>query len=94
MIAQVCAIRLTNEVLFRGAVIVRNNRDRLYSTSAQVTVVNQTGTGEGTWVCPSSGVGAHSWSVCFGETRRQGIILGERARGYAGIWWLDWTPYV
>lgn len=95
VIAQVCAIRSASGKLYQGAVIVRNNRGSLYSTTAQVTVENQTGTAEGTWVCSSSGVGAHSWSVCFGRTLREGTFsLSERATGFGGQWWLGWSPYV
>jgi hypothetical protein len=95
VIAQVCAIRSANGVYYQGAVIVRNNRSSLYSTAAQVSVQNQTSVTEGTWVCPSSGVGANSWSVCFGRTQQEGTFqLSERASGFGGAWWLGQSPWV
>jgi len=53
----------------QGAVIVRNNRSGLFSTTALVDLWTQ-GRGQlGIWECPSSGVGANSWSVCFGRSQ-------------------------
>ncbi|MFJ8150311.1 hypothetical protein ACIQ6R_35540 [Streptomyces sp. NPDC096048] len=67
--AQVCVIRSASGGSVQGAVIVRNNQDNLYRVSATVSLYNSAGVWQGTtWSCPKSGVGANSWSVCFGET--------------------------
>ncbi|KJK43778.1 hypothetical protein UK23_31985 [Lentzea aerocolonigenes] len=95
VLAQVCAVRSANGLYYQGAVIVRNNRSALFSTTAQMSVINQTDVVEGTWVCPSSGVGANSWSVCFGRSQQQGTFaLAERASGYGHGWWLGVSPSV
>ncbi|MET9634072.1 hypothetical protein ABZX92_42130 [Lentzea sp. NPDC006480] len=70
MLAQVCAIRSGNGTgtAVQGAVIIRNNRSSLASASARVVMWE---TGGGTydyWYCSSSGIAAHSWSVCFGAS--------------------------
>ncbi len=70
--ARVCAIRSPGGGAVQGAVIVRNNRSNLYSASAAMDLHNSSGAALGLWVCPSSGVGANSWSVCFGRTLTQG----------------------
>lgn len=69
VLAQVCAIRSSTGGSVQAAVIVRNNRSSLYSARADVHLyaVNPA-TRLGSWECASSGVGANSWSVCFGET--------------------------
>ncbi|MFG1714605.1 hypothetical protein [Micromonospora sp. NPDC049203] len=69
VIAQACAIRSAGGGAVQGAVIVRNNRSTLASVSAWTTVYQFNGSLLGEWKCPYSGVGANSWSVCFGETR-------------------------
>ncbi|MBM2619435.1 hypothetical protein JIG36_28165 [Actinoplanes sp. LDG1-06] len=70
ILAQVCVIRTpypdTSNV--QGAVIVRNNRSSLFSVQAAVDLSNQGGPFIDRWTCRSSGVAAHSWSVCFGAT--------------------------
>ncbi|MFE7903110.1 hypothetical protein ACFU3E_37645 [Streptomyces sp. NPDC057424] len=68
VIAQVCAIRSAGGGSVQAAVIVRNNRSSLYSASATMDLYTATGTHLGLWHCASSGVGANSWSVCFGTT--------------------------
>ena len=66
--AQVCAIRSYDNRSVQGAVIVRNNRSSLYSAAAWVDLaIGFTVIGD--WACSLSGVGAHSWSVCFGRTQ-------------------------
>ena len=78
--AQVCAIRSSSGGAVQGAVIVRNDRDSLYSVSATVGLYNSSGVSIGIWSCPSSGVGANSWSVCFGETlTRSGSVHAQAA---------------
>jgi hypothetical protein len=70
MIAQVCAISGADGESRQGAVIVRNNRSSVASASAAVNLYG-VWSGEdpiGQWTCGSSGVAAHSWSVCFGAT--------------------------
>lgn len=69
--AQVCAIRSPGGGAVQGAVIVRNNRSNLYSVRAAMDLVTSSGQSLGVWVCSSSGVGANSWSVCFGRTLTQ-----------------------
>ncbi|MGC7099166.1 hypothetical protein ACPZ19_31210 [Amycolatopsis lurida] len=71
VVAQVCAIRSPGGGSVQGAVIVRNNRSNLYSVSAGMDLQTSSGVNLGTWVCSSSGVGANSWSVCFGKTLAQ-----------------------
>ncbi|MGN9758214.1 hypothetical protein [Streptomyces sp. SD31] len=68
--AQVCAVRSASGASVQGAVIVRNNRSSLYSVAAAMDLYNSSGK-LGEWVCSSSGVGANSWSVCFGQTLSQ-----------------------
>jgi hypothetical protein len=73
VLAQVCAIRSSGGGAVQGAVIVRNNRASLYSATATMDLFTSSGVpvGQGIWTCPSSGVGANSWSVCFGQTLTQ-----------------------
>ncbi len=66
--AQVCTIRSADGNGVQGAIIVRNDNSYLYSTDARMTVKYDFGAIRGNWSCPSSGVGANSWSVCFGAT--------------------------
>lgn len=68
--AQVCAIRSAGGGAVQAAVIVRNDRSSLYSVQAAMDLYNSSGE-LGSWVCSSSGVGANSWSVCFGRTISQ-----------------------
>jgi hypothetical protein len=63
--AQVCTVRSPDGKV-RGAVIVRNNNSYLYSVRASMTVYYEDGRFRGDYSCSSSGVGANSWSVCFG----------------------------
>ncbi|WP_326581887.1 hypothetical protein OG250_23585 [Streptomyces sp. NBC_00487] len=69
VVAQVCSIRSPKGGSVQGAVIVRNNNLALFSTTAEVDLVNATNVEVGYWKCRSSGVGPKSWSVCFGDTR-------------------------
>jgi hypothetical protein len=68
VIAQACAIRSANGSGVQAAVIVRNNQSGLYGAEARMDLYTASGTHLGDWKCPSSGVGANSWSVCFGTT--------------------------
>ncbi|MEU4254493.1 hypothetical protein AB0F15_44600 [Amycolatopsis sp. NPDC026612] len=68
VLAQVCAIRSPGHASVQGAVIVRNNRSSLYSVAAAMDLYTSSGDKLGDWACASSGVGANSWSVCFGST--------------------------
>lgn len=54
----------------QAAVIVRNNRSSLYSAAAFMDL-RTASAGLGNWSCANSGVGANSWSVCFGTTLTQ-----------------------
>jgi hypothetical protein len=67
--AQPCAIRASGGLAVQVAVIVRNSRSSLYAVEAAVELWDYTANEiRGRWVCARSGVGAHSWSVCFGTT--------------------------
>ncbi|MFJ9742009.1 S1 family peptidase [Streptomyces sp. NPDC101166] len=68
VIAQACAIRSSSGSGVQAAVIVRNNQSSLYGAEAGMDLYTASGTHLGDWKCPSSGVGANSWSVCFGTT--------------------------
>jgi hypothetical protein len=68
--AQVCAIRSPDHRSVQGAVIVRNHRSSYFSARALVDLAVD-GVELGVWVCSTSGVGPHSWSVCFGRTRTE-----------------------
>ncbi|MFI5531799.1 hypothetical protein ACIA8O_25030 [Kitasatospora sp. NPDC051853] len=70
VLAQVCAIRSAGGGAVQAAVIVRNNRSSLFSVQAAMDLYNSSAS-LGSWVCSSSGVGANSWSVCFGKTLSQ-----------------------
>ncbi len=52
----------------QAAVIVRNNRSSLFSVSAKMDLWDAPSGYLGDWACASSGVGANSWSVCFGRS--------------------------
>ncbi|SMC83631.1 hypothetical protein SAMN05661093_01938 [Kibdelosporangium aridum] len=80
VVAQVCAIRTIAGGDVQGAVIVRNNLSGVYSVTARMSVVNSSGDVLGNWRCPPSGVGANSWSVCFGKT----FTHNGRVRATAG----------
>lgn len=67
--AQVCAVRAPNGLGVQAAVVVRNNRSSLYALNATAHLFGYESRNRlGTWNCPSSGVAANSWSVCFGQT--------------------------
>jgi hypothetical protein len=68
VLSQVCTVRTPDGEKVQGAVIVRNNRTSLFSTTASMNVRYSNGYLYGSWSCSSSGVGANSWSVCFGTT--------------------------
>jgi hypothetical protein len=64
--AQVCLVQgQDNRNLFQAATIVRNNRPRIYTVGADANLQGRVGN---QWSCSVSGVGANSWSVCFGAT--------------------------
>ena len=67
--SQVCVVRTPDGTKIQGAIIVRNSNNYLYNANADV-IVKESSSGYivGDWYCSSSGVGANSWSVCFGET--------------------------
>ena len=80
VVAQVCAIRSASGGSAQGAVIVRNNQSGLFSATALVDLWSA-GRGQmGIWECPSSGVGANSWSVCFG--RSQSVPSSDPANSF------------
>jgi len=86
--AQVCTVRGSQGV--RGAIIVRNNTNSLYSVSANMTVYYDHGSTRGNWSCSSSGVGANSWSVCFGTYFAPGFNQ-YYTKGYANNIFLGFT---
>ncbi|GGM84675.1 hypothetical protein GCM10011609_21050 [Lentzea pudingi] len=92
VLAQVCVIRSENGKLVQGAVIVRNNTNALFSTSASVTVWNKQPVVLGEWDCASSGVATKSWSVCFGQSFP--FNPKADATGYAKGVYLGDTPDV
>lgn len=95
VLAQVCAVRTPGGEGVQAAVIVRNNRSGLYSISAWADLVTAPASGGETiaaWECPSSGVAANSWSVCFGATERERDPVSSH--GVAGGVDLGITGYV
>lgn len=91
LLSQVCIIRSRNGASIQGAVIVRNNNTFLYNTNANVTVLNAGGRIFDTWYCPQSGVGANSWSVCFGKTFNWNALA--YSYGFANGGWLGGTGF-
>jgi hypothetical protein len=86
--AQVCTIRFpsTDDYPYgriQGAVIVRNNNNYLYSVRANMTVYYENGGPRGDYSCSSSGVGANSWSVCFGTKFPSLMNTRYQTWGYA-----------
>ncbi|WP_199813310.1 hypothetical protein [Streptomyces aureocirculatus] len=95
VIAQVCAIRSATGGSVQAAVIVRNNRSMLYSTSAYVELYTATsGSFLGSWECASSGVGANSWSVCFGKTLSKPSSVKVDSPGWIKGTYLGWSPSI
>lgn len=90
--AQVCAIRSASGSSVQAAVIVRNNGSGLYAATARMDLVNSYSVYRGDWECPSSGVAANSWSVCFGRTLTE--INGVNSAGSASGTALGVSPYV
>ena len=90
--AQVCAIRSPSGSHVQAAVIVRNNRSNLYSAVAAMDLYTRSGSRQGEWECSSSGVGANSWSVCFGRTLTQASPV--YSAGYANGVYLALSPYI
>jgi hypothetical protein len=96
--AQACTVRFPATVSVpyervRGAVIVRNSNNYLYSVSANLTVHRENDLRIfGSGFCSSSGVGANSWSVCFGSRFSSAYGTRYLTVGYAnnedlGITW-------
>ena len=81
LIAQVCVVRSAFGDTVQGAVIVRNNGPFVFALEASGTVLNADEIAIRTWDCPMSGVGANSWSVCFGQTFTDEFAVF--ARGFA-----------
>lgn len=89
--AQVCAIRSAAGNSVQGAVIVRNDRSSLYSLAAYMDL-RTSSANLGLWECSFSGVGANSWSVCFGKTLTQSSAVDSA--GSAGAISLGVSPTV
>lgn len=91
--AQVCTVRSADGRGVQGAIIVRNDNSYLYSTDARMTVYYDFGSSRGNWSCPSSGLRANSWSVCFGTTFPAIGNYKYSTRGYANSTDLGTTGY-
>jgi hypothetical protein len=67
-----CIIRTPDRQSIQGAVVILNNRSTTVPVEAAVVVSPATAgvIGRQEWHCSRSGVGARSWSVCFGDTFR------------------------
>lgn len=92
VLAQVCAVRAQSGSHVQAAVIVRNNRSILYGATAWADLYSSEIGTLGEWVCPSSGVGANSWSVCFGRTLPHSFPV--RSKGSVNGIPLGVSPYV
>ncbi|WP_153030293.1 hypothetical protein [Amycolatopsis sp. YIM 10] len=69
VLAQTCMVKSPSGDSMQGAVIVRNNRSSIYQANASVSLFRPTGHQVmDDWDCPKTGIGANSWSVCFGKT--------------------------
>lgn len=68
VLAWACAIRSRDRVHVQVAVVVRNTQPSLYAAEATVAMAGVAGKALGEWECSNSGVGANSWSACYGET--------------------------
>ncbi|MFE3828598.1 hypothetical protein [Streptomyces sp. NPDC059092] len=81
VLAQVCAVRASqgNGTGVQAAVIVRNNKSSSYRATATADLGDSTGY-VGEWECSPSGVGANSWSVCFGRTITHGGWVDSAGR--------------
>lgn len=90
--SQVCTVRSANGQYVQGAVIIRNNNSYLYTANASMTVYYPNRSTRGSWSCSSSGVGANSWSVCFGTTFAANGY-SYYTGGYANNVWLGTTGY-
>jgi hypothetical protein len=65
-----CIIRTADGQSVQGAVVILNNRSTVVPVVAAVVVWPEDGVvfEPWEWHCSRSGVGASSWSVCFGDT--------------------------
>ncbi len=92
-----CTVRFPSTVRFpkgrvQGAVIVRNSNNYLYSVSASLDFYRDERAGfVGSWACSSSGVGANSWSVCFGSDFTPADGTRYYTGGYANNYDLETT---
>jgi hypothetical protein len=67
--AQVCVIISRDHSVVQPAVIVRNDKPVEYDAQATMDLVAVDDGGQSaSYVCVLSGVAAHSWSVCFGNS--------------------------
>jgi hypothetical protein len=94
--AQVCTVRFPATVSVpyervQGAVIVRNSTNNLYSVRASLSLYREDDSLMGSEFCSSSGVGANSWSVCFGDFVRAAGDSRYYTEGYANSKWLEYT---
>ena len=90
--AQVCTVRSADGTGVQGAIIVQNRTSYLYNTNASMVVYYNDGRIRGSWSCPSSGVRASSWSVCFGSTFAANRYTYS-TKGYADYKALGTTGY-
>ncbi|HEX4811144.1 MAG TPA: hypothetical protein VFV66_00115 [Nonomuraea sp.] len=96
--AQACTILSADKNYVQPAVIVRNDLDTLYKATATMSkyVYDEymdTTTLISRETCPLSGIGAQSWSVCFGTTTIKGR-LDFRTSGDVNGTPLPFSPWV
>lgn len=94
VLAQVCVIRSSGGGSAQGAVIVRNNRSSAFSTTARVDLWTAEHGQFDWWYCTSSGVGANSWSVCFGRSQAVPSSNLANSTGFAREQYLGITGLV
>jgi hypothetical protein len=94
VLAQVCVIRTASGGSAQGAVIVRNNRSSAFSTTARVDLWTAEHDQFDWWYCTSSGVGANSWSVCFGRSQAVPSSNLANSTGFAREQYLGVTGLV
>lgn len=92
VVAQACAVRSADGDAAQGAVIVRNNESTSIIVDAAADLVDINNIELGDWVCANSGVAAHSWSVCFGQTVAG--VTPVKSAGIANGVMLGTSPFV
>jgi hypothetical protein len=83
--ARVCGIKTVDATAVQTAVVVRNTKATLYAVEAAADLTTPDAGFVGRWECPRSGVGATSYSVCYGVTREQHLYPVEIRGGANGV---------